>query len=114
IVSEDLTMDALRSFLSNIRFYALLSAGSEDSSAEMITRLNEKLLEEVGNGHVHRDYVLESVGGGNLSFVRLVIPEDLSCGGQGEQVFIKPKADHSFDLLLGENEEMQIAKGYYS
>lgn len=118
IVSEDLTMDALRSFLSNIRFYSLLTAASEDGSAgqELISRLNEKLLEEVGNGNVHRDYVLESVSGENLSFVRLVIPEELSCVTTGDQVFIRPRnrSDRSFDLLMGENEELQIAKGYYS
>lgn len=119
IVSEDLTMDALRSFLSNIRFYSLLPAASEDGKTgpEVIAQLNEKLLEEVGKGNVHRDYVLETVSGGDLSFVRLVIPDDLSCAARGEQIFIRPRSegsDRSFDVLFGENEEMHIAKGYYS
>lgn len=119
IVSEDLTMDALRTFLSNIRFYALLPTASEDgrTGPEMMTRLNEKLLEEAGKGNVHRDYVLETVSGGGLSFVRLVIPDDLSCSAQGEQIFVRPRSDgsdRSFDVLFGENEEMHIAKGYYS
>ncbi len=109
IVSEDLTMDALRSFLSNIRFYSLLEPGSG-----MISLLNERLVEEVGKGNVHRDYVLELLGGGNLAFVRLLIPIELPCHESDPPVFIHPKADHNFDLLLGENEEMQIEKGYYS
>lgn len=116
IVSEDLAMDALRSFLSNIRFYALLSTAS-GGGREVMGLLNERLLEEVGKGNVHRDYVLETVSGEHLSFVRLMIPEGLICAASGEQVFIKPRdkdSDRSFDPLFGENEEMQIAKGYYS
>lgn len=113
IVSEDLTMDALRSFLSNINFYSLLPG----TSPEMLRPLNEKLLEEVGKGNVHRDYVLETVDAGKLSFVRLVIPDELSCAVKGDAVFVKPRTkgpDDSFELLAGENEEMQIAKGYYA
>lgn len=118
IVSEDLTMDALRSFLSNIRFYSLLTGAAGETGPELVHQLNEKLLEEVGKGNVHRDYVLETAGAGNLSFVRLVIPEELSCTVKGDLVFVKPRSkeadDSLFDLLSGENEEMQIAKGYYS
>lgn len=116
VVSEDLTMDALRSFLSNINFYSLLTGASE-ASRELITLLNEKLIEEVGKGNVHRDYVLETVGAGSLVFLRLVIPDELSCAARGDQIFIKSGgrgADRSFDLLFGENEEAEIAKAYYS
>lgn len=126
MTDEGLISDGLRGFLSNIKFYAQLHTTPQDTilglpKMEIIKKLNDKLLEEVAKGNIHRDYVLEIIKGDykleNLYFVRAVIPKELSCFDEIEHLFIKPKPNNDsrfFDALLGENEEMQIEKGKYA
>ncbi|ADQ18898.1 hypothetical protein Lbys_3237 [Leadbetterella byssophila DSM 17132] len=110
IVSEDLGMDALRNFLSNIGFYNQLqkAASMDKFSAEKLKTLKEKLIEEVGKGSIHRDYVWDLLSGdAKLEFVRVVLPETEEC----ESTYVKPR--NGEDLFSFENEELLIAKAHY-
>lgn len=126
IADDNFLSDRFKSYISHLKFYSELNASKLDTvlgqpKHELISKLNEKLIEEVAKGNIHRDYVLEVVKGDsvldNLYFVRAIVSKDLKCDDRNEHLFIKPKTDSNsryFDLLLGENEEYQIEKGKYA
>lgn len=106
ITSEDLSMDALRSFLSNIQFYTLLEKSSDFPKARL-QALKYRLLDEVGKGNVHRDYVWNLLYEDNqLEYVKVLGVEEC------EQWFLKPRLGE--DLSFFENEELLISKGLYA
>ncbi len=106
LASEDLSMDALRSFLSNIQFYTLLDK-SADFPKQRLQALKYRLLDEVGRGHVHRDYVWSLLYEDNqMEYVKVTGAEEC------EQWFLKPRLGE--DLSFFENEDLLISKGLYA
>jgi hypothetical protein len=106
INSEDLSMDGLRSFLSNIQFYSLLEK-SDQFPKQKLQALKYRLLDEVGKGNVHRDYVWTLLYEDNpMEFIKVVGVEDC------EQWFLKPRLGEGLSFF--ENEDLLTKKGLYA